>query len=165
MHVPTRPANPRTKLDRKMVYFSIKLPILEGVGLAVVSGSLGSEGTSNSLMARLFCGVRWKRSTAPLNEPKRVFERAAALAREIHRRGQALARRRGDGEGRVSLTVHAQTGQVRPVLDEDGGVDGPRHRVHVLDVRRIHDCRMAETVLHALGHGNGLDGGGDAYDR
>src|ERR1041384_6686038 len=91
-------------------------------------------------------------SSAWLDEAEVLLERAAALAREVDGGRQTFAGRRGNGKRGVTLALEAQPGQVTVVLDEDGRVDGARHRMHVFDVARVHDGGMAEAVLDPAGH-------------
>src|SRR5260370_22349738 len=89
-----------------------------------------------------------------------VLERAAALAGEGPRGGEALAPAAGDGPGGVPLAAHAQPGIRRRVLDEEARVHRPPHVLQLVHALPVHHRSVEEAVLgaHRLadGHLHGL---------
>src|SRR5260370_23370546 len=59
---------------------------------------------------------------APLDNPQPVLERAAPLARDGARGGQAVAARAGDGPCGVAPAAHPQPGAAAGVLAEEARV-------------------------------------------
>src|SRR3569623_1658694 len=88
------------------------------------------------------------------DEAEAVFERAAALAREVDGRREPLARRRRDRERRVAFAAEREAGVRRVVLEDDRAIADPRLRRHVVDVRRVHRRGVMEAVLDAQRRGD-----------
>ena len=53
----------------------------------------------------------------------------------------------GDGIAQITFAAESQAGHARSVFDEERGVEGTRHRRHMLDVMRMNDRGMLVIVF------------------
>lgn len=64
-----------------------------------------------------------------------------------------------------AFSAQSKPGNARPVFDENAGVDGVRHLVHVVDIARVHRRRMVATAFKLNRQGDGFFDVGDPHHR
>ena len=82
-----------------------------------------------------------------LNNSERLGQNATTESSEAPRAGQAFARRPCDGEGRMSFAAEADSCIGRRVLDENRRFYRSCKASKMIDVLRMHMCRMSIAVF------------------
>ena len=83
-------------------------------------------------------------------------QHAAAQTNEGARAGHPFPGWGGDGHGGPALSAQPEPGDARPVFNENAGINGVRHLVHVVDIARVHCRRVVATAFQFHRQRNGI---------